>query len=177
VCTIDFQIRTVEIDANRCKLQIWDTAGQDRFKCVVSSFYRGAHGVMICFDITDLESFRNVSNWLEEIKRFCPEKTPVFLVGTKSDLEIRRMIPYGTIKAFAEKEHLSYIETSSKSNENIEQCFIRFARTLVQHTSTMEAMHKINKVDNVKIDLHRSKSITQSKLSTNNCFGDTACTI
>jgi len=138
----------MDVDAKRCKLQVWDTAGQDRFKCVVSSFYRGAHGVMICFDITDPESFRNVGNWLEEVVRYCPDNTPVYLVGTKADLQSKRMIKYDSIKTFADERKLSYIETSSKTRENIENCFMNFTRTLVQHTKDKELHYKKNNNNN-----------------------------
>jgi len=132
----------LDIDTKRCKLQVWDTAGQDRFKCIVSSFYRGSHGVMICFDITDFDTFRNVDNWLEEVKRYCPENTPVFLVGTKSDLQSQRMVSYSTVKTYADRKQLTYLETSSKTNENIENCFVNFTRTLVTHVNQMEINDK-----------------------------------
>jgi Ras-related protein Rab-1A len=154
-------------------LQVWDTAGQDRFKCVVSSFYRGANGVMICFDITDLESFRNVDNWLEEAKRYCPENTPIFLVGTKCDLQSKRMIPYATVKAYADQRTLTYIETSSKTNENIENCFTNFSRQLVTHTNEVELSHKKGQTNNPKIGLGgKTKPVTNS-----GCVGGNYCTI
>ncbi|CAF1521312.1 unnamed protein product [Didymodactylos carnosus] len=87
---VDFQIRTIDIDSKHVKLQIWDTAGQDRFKCVVRNFYRGAHGVLLCFDITDSDSFRNIAEWTDEIQRYCPQNIPVCLIGTKSDLKTER---------------------------------------------------------------------------------------
>ncbi|CAF3630877.1 unnamed protein product [Rotaria sp. Silwood1] len=167
---VDFQIRTLEIDSKRCKLQIWDTAGQDRFKCVVSSFYRNANGVIICFDITDLESFRNVNNWLEEVKRYCPEQTPMFLIGTKSDLKTRRMVSDDIIKAYAEKNQLSYLETSSKTNENVEKCFINFTRTLVAHTNQMEMIYKKKPIPGPEVDLNsRRKTVINSDNS--GCLG------
>ncbi|CAF1561715.1 unnamed protein product, partial [Adineta ricciae] len=85
---VDFQIRTLEIDSTRCKLVISDLGGQDSFKYALSSFYRNANGIAICFDIVNLESFRNLNNWLENVQRLCREQTPIFLVGTKSDLKL-----------------------------------------------------------------------------------------
>lgn len=131
---------------------------------------------MICFDITDLDSFRNVDNWFEEIKRYCPEQTPIFLVGTKSDLQSKRMIPYSTIKAYVEKKNLSYVETSSKNNENIELCFLNFSQTLVQHTNTLEATHKKPQPQTPNVDLSgRTKPIRDG--SNSGCFGGNSCTI
>lgn len=174
---LDFQIKTIKSnDDKNCKLQVWDTAGQDRFKCVVSSFYRGAHGVMICFDITDLDTFRNVDNWLEEIKRYCPENTPIFLVGTKTDLESRRMVQYPMIKAYAEKMNLTYIETSSKTNQNIEKCFTDFTGTLVQHNNKLESVRSSREIQKGKLDLNeRGKRVKPN--SGSGCFGSDTCTI
>lgn len=173
---LDFQIRTLDIDSKRSKLQIWDTAGQDRFKCVVSSFYRNADGVIICFDITDLESFRNVHNWYEEVRRYCPEQTPMFLIGTKSDLRIRRMVSPEMIKAYTEKYNLSYLETSSKTNENVEKCFFDFTRLLVSHTNQRELTHKKPPKDESITDL-RGRRVLNPNSENSGCFGGSKCTI
>ncbi|CAF1217533.1 unnamed protein product [Rotaria sordida] len=173
---VDFQIRTLDIDSKRCKLQVWDTAGQDRFKCVVSSFYRNANGVIICFDLTDLESFRNVNNWFEEVKRYCPEQTPIFLIGTKSDLKTRRMVSDDMIKNYTEKNRLSYLETSSKTNENVEKCFVDFTQNLVAHTNEMEMVYKKNRIPEQEIDLNSRRKIVKHS-DDSGCMGGNKCTI
>ncbi|CAF1483563.1 unnamed protein product [Rotaria sordida] len=158
---VDFRIRTVNVDSKRCKLQVWDTAGQDRFKCVASSFYRGAHGVIICFDITNRESFDHVDKWLEEVKRHCVNQPPVYLVGTKSDLQSQRVISYSTIKTYTDTKSLSYIETSSKTNENVDNCFIDFTRTLITHMDQMDANHRSKQMKKPSIVLNdKTKSNT-----------------
>lgn len=172
ILNLDFQIRTIDIDAKRCKLQVWDTAGQDRFKCVVSSFYRGAHGVVICFDITDLDSFRNVDNWLEEIKRYCAEDTPVFLVGTKSDLQSKRMVSYATIKTYTDTKKLTYIETSSKTNENIENCFFNFTKTLIQQSNQRDFKPKISDPRPIN-----PRPGDKTRTINSGCMGGDTCTI
>ncbi len=63
VTGIDFKIRTVEIDNKRCKLQIWDTAGQERFRTITTTYYRGAMGILLVYDITDEQTFTNIRNW------------------------------------------------------------------------------------------------------------------
>jgi len=128
---------------------------------------------MICFDITNLDSFRNVENWLEEVKRYCPEQTPVFLVGTKSDLQSKRVVSYSTIKAYIEQKNLTYIETSSKTNENIENCFFNFTKTLVTHTNEMEINHKNKETQKTQLDLTlKTKPVTNP-----GCMGGDKCTI
>ena len=70
---VDFKIRTIDINSKTVKLQIWDTAGQERFRTITSSYYRGAHGIIIAYDITDKESFQNLRQWLFEIDRYASE--------------------------------------------------------------------------------------------------------
>lgn len=127
--------------------------------------------MMICFDITDIESFRNVDNWFEEVTRYCPENTPIFLVGTKADLQSRRMVSYAMIKEYADHKKLTYIETSSKTKENIENCFANFSRTLVQHTEQNKLIDKPRLPINPKVDL-KNKPVTGG-----GCFGSSACVI
>ena len=124
---------------------------------------------MICFDITDTESFRNVDNWLEEVKRYCPEQTPVFLVGTKSDLQSKRMVTYPTIKTYVERRALTYIETSSKTSENIENCFLDFTKMLVEHTNRVEFKHK----EKSPLDLSQNPK----SVKTGGCMGANTCII
>ncbi|KNA14341.1 hypothetical protein SOVF_108260 [Spinacia oleracea] len=121
---VDFKIRTVEQDAKTIKLQIWDTAGQERFRTITSSYYRGAHGIIVVYDVTDMESFNNVKQWLNEIDRYASDNVNKLLVGNKCDLAANRAVPYETAKAFADEIGIPFMETSAKDATNVEQAFM-----------------------------------------------------
>ncbi|KAL8137055.1 hypothetical protein V2J09_003056 [Rumex salicifolius] len=124
---VDFKIRTVDQDEKTIKLQIWDTAGQERFRTITSSYYRGAHGIIIVYDITDQESFTNVKQWLNEIDRYASDNVNKLLVGNKADMEAERAVPYETAKAFADELGIPFLETSAKDATNVEQAFMTMA--------------------------------------------------
>jgi len=124
---VDFKIRTLDIDGKSVKLQIWDTAGQEKFRTITSSYYRGAHGIIVCYDVTDAASFNHVRDWLSEIERYSTGKVKKLLVGTKCDLATKRVVEYEKAKAFAEDCGMSFIETSAKTSQNVEEAFLRMA--------------------------------------------------
>merc|ERR1712051_1100361 len=89
---VDFKIRTIELDGKTIKLQIWDTAGQERFRTITSSYYRGAHGIIVVYDVTDQESFNNVKQWLHKIDGYGFSNVKKILVRNKSDLSGKRVV-------------------------------------------------------------------------------------
>ncbi|PSC68383.1 Rab family GTPase [Micractinium conductrix] len=139
---VDFKIRTVELDGKVIKLQIWDTAGQERFRTITSSYYRGAHGIIVVFDVTDQESFNNVKQWLNEIDRYANENVNKLLVGNKTDLTSKRVVAFETAKAFADEIGVPYIETSAKSASNVEQAFMTMAAEIKNRMAREPALNK-----------------------------------
>ncbi|CAE7560706.1 ypt-1 [Symbiodinium sp. KB8] len=127
---VDFKIKTIDLDGKRVKLQIWDTAGQERFRVIASSYYRGAHGIIVVYDITDAETFANVKTWLGEIEKHGTEGVKTLLVGNKSDLEDKRAVPYDEAKAFADEHGMPFLETSAKDDEGVEEAFMEMARQI-----------------------------------------------
>ncbi|KAJ3275906.1 hypothetical protein HDV01_006772 [Terramyces sp. JEL0728] len=93
---VDFKIRTIELEGKTVKLQIWDTAGQERFRTITSSYYRGAHGIIVVYDVTDQDTFTNVKQWLQEIDRYASEGVNKLLVGNKSDLVEKKVVEFTT---------------------------------------------------------------------------------
>ncbi|OWR53800.1 ras-related protein Rab-1A [Danaus plexippus] len=124
---VDFKIRTLDLDGKTIKLQIWDTAGQERFRTITSSYYRGAHGIIIVYDCTDQDSFSNVKQWLEEIDRYACDSVNKLLVGNKCDLTTKKAVDYTTAKQYAEQLGIPFLETSAKNSTNVEQAFMTMA--------------------------------------------------
>ncbi|KAH3742685.1 Ras family protein [Pelomyxa schiedti] len=124
---VDFKIKTIELDSKTVKLQIWDTAGQERFRTLTSSFYRGAHGILIVYDITDVVSFNNLRQWLQEVVSYADATANKLMVGNKSDLAIKRAVEFSTAKEFADELGITLIETSAKNSTNVEQAFFKMA--------------------------------------------------
>ncbi|KAK3028905.1 hypothetical protein RJ639_039914, partial [Escallonia herrerae] len=138
---VDFKIRTVEQDGKTIKLQIWDTAGQERFRTITSSYYRGAHGIIIVYDVTDQESFNNVKQWLSEIDRYAGDNVNKLLVGNKSDMTANKVVSYETAKAFADEIGIPFLETSAKNASNVEEAFMTMAAEIKKRMTSQPAMN------------------------------------
>lgn len=119
----DFKIRTTHYEDKKVKIQIWDTAGQERFRTITNAYYRGTHGVMIVFDLTDRKSFENVKMWLDDAKREGDENMKFILVGNKSDLESHRVVSEEECRQLANDLKLPYVETSALNGNNVNDAF------------------------------------------------------
>ena len=128
---VDFKLKNIEIDSKKIKLQIWDTAGQERFKTITTSYYKGAHAILVVFDITDRDSFDHVRNWMADIDKFAKEGVLRILVGNKCDLMNNRQVSTEEAKEIANKYGIKYIETSAKDTINIDDLFISTAKYLL----------------------------------------------
>jgi len=116
---VDFKIKIIEIQGKSVKLQIWDTAGEERFKNIISSYYRGASGILLLYDITDRESFENLNSWLIDIEKNTKKDVCKILVGTNCDLEDERKVTYQEGKEFATSNGMKFIEVSVENNINV----------------------------------------------------------
>ena len=128
---VDFKIKTLIIEGKSVKLQIWDTAGQERFRNIVSSYYKGAQGIMMVYDITDLESFRYLDSWLKEIEKNASKNVYKILVGNKNDLEKNRKVTFEKGKEFANLHGMKFFETSAKENRNVEEAFKEMTKDII----------------------------------------------
>jgi len=125
-CTIgvDFKIKMMDFNSKRINLTIWDTAGQEKFRSLTSSYYRGTNGIILVYDVTRRISFKNLDMWLSEIEMYTNYSNPVkLLVGNKIDKSGDREVPREEAAEFARNKGMVFIETSAKTKAGIQQAF------------------------------------------------------
>lgn len=112
-----------QVEGKTVKAQIWDTAGQERYRAITSAYYRGALGALLVYDVTKPKSFENVDRWLKELRDHADSNIVVMLIGNKTDLKHLRAVASEDAQSFAEKEGLSFVETSALEATNVEKAF------------------------------------------------------
>eukprot|EP01114_Cavostelium_apophysatum_P013000 TRINITY_DN305_c0_g1_i5.p1 TRINITY_DN305_c0_g1~~TRINITY_DN305_c0_g1_i5.p1 ORF type:complete len:228 (-),score=37.37 TRINITY_DN305_c0_g1_i5:250-933(-) len=121
---VEFSTRiSIVTEGKTIKAQIWDTAGQERYRAITSAYYRGAVGALLVYDIAKYSTFKNVERWLTELRENIDRDIVIMLVGNKSDLRHLREVTTDEAKGFAEKNKLSFIETSALDSANVELAF------------------------------------------------------
>jgi len=149
---VDFKITNVNIGDKIAKLQIWDTAGQERFRTITTNYYRGAHGIILVYDVTNRESFDNIVNWVDNIERY--SKNPrLILIGNKTDLPNKRVVSYEEALDYSNSLGLSFLETSAKNNLNIEDIFTKLVHDIYDNNiknKILEGMEKSVLIDNTE---------------------------
>merc|ERR1712189_159015 len=119
----EFATRSIQIGGKIIKAQIWDTAGQERYRAITSAYYRGAVGALLVYDIAKHLTYENVERWLKELRDHADQNIVVMLVGNKSDLRHLRAVPTEEARGYAERNNLSFIETSALDCTNVETAF------------------------------------------------------
>ena len=156
---VDFKVKSLEIENKSIKLQIWDTAGQERFRNVISSYFKGAHGILLIFDITSRDSFKELENWLAEVEKNASTQILKILIGNKCDLEEEREISKDEGEAFAMRNGMQYIETSAKINTNVNEAFEALSKIMVEYYSKKSSAINENKT----IKMNKGTDLTTQK--------------
>ncbi|XWS53077.1 hypothetical protein CRYUN_Cryun11dG0126900 [Craigia yunnanensis] len=120
---VEFATRTLQVEGKTVKAQIWDTAGQERYRAITSAYYRGAVGALLVYDITKRQTFDNVLRWLRELRDHADSHIVIMMAGNKSDLNHLRAVSEEDGRSLAEREGLSFLETSALEATNIEKAF------------------------------------------------------
>ncbi|CDW89914.1 rab family gtpase [Stylonychia lemnae] len=130
---VEFGSRTITVNNQNIKLQIWDTAGQESFRSITRSYYRGSIGALLVYDITKRQSFENLVRWLEEMKENAYSKMTIIVVGNKADLENEREVSFEEGQQFAKKNNVMFFETSAKTAMNVDDAFLTTAGIIAKN--------------------------------------------
>jgi len=175
---IDYRIKKgVEIDGSKYKLLIWDTAGQERFRAISTSFFRGCHGILLVYDITQRNTFENIRNhWIGQIKDYIASlndtdeddnKICLILLGNKCDMVDDRQVASEEAQMLAKELQIKFMETSAKKNINVEEAFLYVAnervKTLAPHQSISKRESKSKRKSKSKVVTLQSKNKSQSQ--------------
>ncbi|KAM3142363.1 hypothetical protein pb186bvf_005520 [Paramecium bursaria] len=180
---VEFGSKNLKINEKQIKLQIWDTAGQESFKSITRSYYRGSIGGILVFDVTNRQSFENLQKWHQEILGYACDKIELVIVGNKIDIDDRREVTYEEASRYAKRNNFEYFETSAKTGENVDQVFESMARKILSKVESGE-IDPTQEVNGIKIgqigikkknDNSQPESIPLNKTSTKEKKSDGCC--
>ena len=152
---VDYKTKDLEIEGGTVTLQVWDLAGD--FGHITSSFYRGAAGVFVLFDVGNKQSFENIQEWITAVQRFASEKVVTFLIGARCD--VKREVTTEMATEFANKEGVQYFETSAKEATNVSEAFSAMAKQIYQVKKLGEA--EVPKTNSKPKHKHKKKCPVQ----------------
>ena len=161
---VEFGAKMINLDGKAIKLQIWDTAGQESFRSITRSYYRGACGALLVYDITRRETFKHLKQWLDEAQQNSNPDMVIMLIGNKIDLDSRRAVSTKDGEEFAKHHGLFFMETSAKSAENIEKAFVVTAQKVYDNIANGIFDAK-NEAHGIKIGLGAATKPSQQQSS------------
>lgn len=129
---LDVKSSILELDGESMHLHLYDLSGVERFRCLHSSYYRIAHGIIIVYDVTNQESFSNVKGWLREIDEYAPDGVNKLLVGNKCDLASEKVVRYDEARKLADSFGIQFMETSAKTSHNVKPAFQALVKEIKQ---------------------------------------------
>ena len=121
---LDYRLKSIKLkNGKSIKLQIWDTAGQDRFRAITKNYYKGSHGIILIYDVTSRRTFESIRNWVSQIREEATEKVTIYLVANKIDMDEDRKVKKEEGEKLAKELGLPFMETSAKSGINVDKIF------------------------------------------------------
>ena len=121
---LDYRLKTMTLkNGKNIKLQIWDTAGQDRFRAITKNYYKGANGIILIYDVTSIQTYENVKNWITQIREEASKNVVIYIAGNKIDMEEERKVSKDEGKKLADELGFPFVETSAKTGINVNETF------------------------------------------------------
>ena len=149
---IDFQVKLLNINDKKIKIQIWDTAGEERYRVVAKNYFNTSDGFIIMYDITNRDSFDSISNWIEQIKDSTPNYKKSVLFGNKSDLNKLRNVQINEGKELAQKNDFKFFETSAKDGLNLNEGIESIVKDVLKD------------IDSIKLKRRNTTSLKERKI-------------
>lgn len=171
---VEFATRSIVVDGKRIKAQIWDTAGQERYRAITSAYYRGAVGALVVYDIAKHMTFENVERWLKELRDHADDNIVIMLVGNKSDLRHLRAVPADLAKSFAERNSVSFLETSALDSTNVEAAFTHILTAIYKIVSQK---HMADSGDDTMSKSYDAQTITIPPTATSDKNKSSCCSV
>ena len=149
---VEFHSKIAKVEGHVVKAQIWDTCGQERFKSITDSYYRGAKGAFVVYDITRKNTFESVDSWISALRSAADKNLNIIIIGNKSDLEDQRQVETEQGEEKAQNNEAAFMETSAYSGDNIDKAFDNMITDVYNKC-------KSEMLANVEIDIGKSKDI------------------
>ncbi len=150
---VEFASKVIPVDRLRVMAQIWDTAGQEKYRSVTKVYYKGAVGAILVYDITNYESFKSTEKWIKEIREHADQNIIIMLAGNKSDLGYKRAVNTQEGLEYAAKHNMAFMETSALDSTNIDGAF----------TKLLDDIHTYGKQGNVAELIEPGKKVTAGR--------------
>ena len=152
---VDFRFKTMIVMDKIVKVQVWDTAGQERYRSITNAYYRGAEGILIVFDLTNKESFKNIENWINEVTVFTGNDVIFMCLGNKCDL--KKEISKSSIEDFKKKSKLEIFNVSAKTGDGVEDAFTHIIELLIKKNMDKKGTNAINLNSNKDNNINKEK--------------------
>jgi len=166
---VDFKATSIEMDGKNVQLQVWDTAGQERFRALTTSYYRGAHGVIVVYDVTEQASFDHLQSWMKDVDLYSGEEVTKLLIGNKDDIPDAKVVDPNVAREFAKDHNMLFMEASAMRATNVAAAFKLLCAEVMHQADTIASQppafeHKL------KVNVERSRRAREGNCAAGGCL-------